>query len=74
MTYQFVSIDENAGKSYLWGEFSQDKKKMFLFASYLLNTTAPENFYIIEKESGRACKLKSFAEKNGITKEDIKNA
>ena len=70
MTYKIFSID--GGKKYLWGTFSNDQEKMFLFVSYLLNTNTPEDFYIIEEETDRAVTLISFADFYGITKNDIK--
>lgn len=73
MTYKFISADENNKTSALWGTFSHDKEKMFLFVSYLLGTTHPEDFYIVEVETGKAAKLVNFAHHYRITKEDIKN-
>lgn len=74
MTYKFISFDTEAKKTLIWGTFKNDKKKMFLFASYLLGANDPGEFYIMEVETGKVVKLEKFARKNNITKEDIKSA
>ena len=74
MIYKFISVDEKAKKSFIWGSFSaNNKSKMFLFISYLLNSNNPEQFLVVEEETGKAVKLSSFADYYGISKDDIKN-
>lgn len=71
MVYKIVSV-ESDGKKYLWGTFSRDKEKMFLFVSYLMSSNNPEIFYIIEEETNKVMSLLHFADHYGITKDDIK--
>lgn len=73
MTYQFIAFDKKSKRGLLYGTFSCDIKKMFLFASYLLGSNEPEKFYVLEQETGRVCKLTAFANHYNITKELVKN-
>lgn len=70
MTYKIISVDEKKEKVYLWGTFSEDKEKMFLFTSYLLGMNDTSNFFVHELETDKVCKLSAFAEHYGITKDD----
>lgn len=78
MTYEIISCpDEKTPSATLWGTFVGDQEKMFLFVSYLLNTTHPEEFWIVERapdKPARAVRLTTFAEYYHITKNDIKEA
>lgn len=73
MKYTIFSIDGKEKKRLLWGTFSENKKKMFLFVSYLMNGNSIDDFYIIEEETGKIVKLSVFADHHKITKEDIKH-
>lgn len=75
MTYEIISCpDEKTPSATLWGTFIGDQEKMFLFVSYLLNTTHPEQFWIVEKETSKLVRLTTFADHYGITKDDVKRA
>lgn len=75
MTYEIISCpDESKAQSTLWGTFNCDRDKLFLFVSYLLNTTQPEQFWIVEKETSKLVRLTTFADHYGITKDDVKRA
>lgn len=69
-TYKFIQIDGPCAN--IWGTFCNDRRKMFLFASYLLGTVCPETFWIYEEDTAKWVKLIDFCKHYGITKDDIK--
>ena len=74
MTYKVMCVYYGKARFAIWGTFCNDSEKLFLFVSYCLNMHNPEDFYILEEETGKIVKLTAFAEHYGITKDDVKKA
>lgn len=72
MTYCFVQPETGTR----WGRLSYhndaSKDRIKKFASYLLGTTDPASFWVIEEETKKAMPLLAFCNRNHITPDLIK--
>ena len=67
MTYSFVQPETRTR----WGRLSYhddaSRERIRDFTRYLLKTTDPASFWVIEEETNRAMPLTAFANRNHVT-------